>query len=237
MFDPVFADGGEIARIAVVFLVMAVIAGVAVWLTKRYEKKRTESLATVAEGLGMSFAADQNEALISKLRVFPVFNKGRAQKMKNVMMAETESTSLAIFEYQYTTGGGKNSQTHRFTIAAMESDDLQLPNFCVRPEGFFDRIGSAIGFQDIDFEEHPEFSDSFVLQGNDESAIRRYFDKRILDLFANNKGVLVDANENLLTYRKRGRQSPEAISDFMSEAYAFLNAFQDPNTTQAGGDI
>ena len=53
--------------------------------------------------------------------------------MKNVMTAETELTTLTIFDYQYTTGGGKKSQTHSQTLVAMESAALQLPQFSVCP--------------------------------------------------------------------------------------------------------
>ena len=202
--------------------------GLVFWIGIVFEKKRTEKISGVAEELGLQFSAEENGPLLGKLQVFQMFNKGRARKMKNVMTAETDAASLAIFEYQYTTGSGKNSKTHRFTVAAMETPALQLPQFTTRPEGFLDRIGSAMGFQDIDFDEHPEFSDAFVLKGEDETAIRAFFDQRMLDLFANNKGVYVDADGSMLTYRKPGRQKPEAIPDFMAEAYEFLNAFSEP---------
>jgi len=212
---------------ALIICAVVAVVGVVIWLAILYERKRTEKMAVVAEELGLTFSAEQNNALLNKLQVFALFNKGRARKMKNVMTAATETTSLGIFEYQYTTGSGKNSHTHVFTIAAMETPSLQLPQFTTRPEGFLDRIGSAIGFQDIDFDEHPEFSDAFVLKGADEAAIREFFDTRMLDLFANNKGVHVDADGSMLTYRKKGRQKPESIPDFMAEAYEFLNQFQE----------
>lgn len=218
-----------------------IIAGLAVfgvifWIGTIYEKKRTEKVSAVADQLGLTFSPGEDHALLSKLQIFELFNKGRARKMKNVMTAETDTTSLGIFEYQYTTGSGKNSHTHKFTIAAMETPSLQLPQFTTRPEGFLDRIGSAMGFQDIDFDEHPEFSDAFVLKGENETAIRSFFDTRMLDLFASNKGIHVDAHGSLLTYRKKGRQKPEAIADFMAEAYEFLNAFNEPESPTTSQD-
>lgn len=230
--DLLVADIPEFVFPILVIIGFLVAAGIAIWIGMIYEKKRTEKIATVAEELGLLFSAEQNSALLNKLQIFAMFNKGRGRKMKNVMTAETESTSLAIFEYQYTTGSGKNSKTHQFTMAAMETPTLQLPQFTTRPEGFLDRIGSAMGFQDIDFDEHPEFSHAFVLQGENESAIREFFDTRMLDLFARNKGVHVDAHGSMLTYRKKGRQKPESIPDFMAEAYEFLNAFNDPDAKQ-----
>jgi len=176
--------------------------------------------------LGLEFSAEQDHELLGKLQVLPVFNKGRRRELKNVLKAETEDTSLAIFDYQFTTGSGKNTTTHKFTAASMERPNMQLPHFIVRPEGFIDRIGSAMGFQDIDFEQHPAFSRMFVLQGENETAIRAFFDKRVMDLFVTRRDALVEAGGSMLTFRKKGRQSPDKMAEFMGEAYDFLNAFE-----------
>jgi len=64
---------------------------------------------------------------------------------------------------------------------------LRLPTFSLRPESFFHKIGAAIGMQDIDFEEHADFSDNFVLTGDDEQLVRQFFDNGLLNEFANAK--------------------------------------------------
>ena len=50
-----------------------------------------------------------------------------------------------------------------------------MPRFELKPEGFFDRIGSVLGGHDIDFAEDPEFSRACRLKGPDEPAIRETF--------------------------------------------------------------
>lgn len=198
-----------------------------IYLVWRHEKKRTEALSIVAEQNGLQFSAEKNETLLAKLQAFSLFNKGRGKKMKNVMVAETELARMTIFDYQYTTGGGKNSQTHHHTLMAMESDSLNLPAFSLKPEGFFDRIGAKMGFQDIDFDEHPEFSSAFVLKGKDEVAIRQFFDGPMMDLFVQHKGISVEAQLGLFTYRKGGRKQPPEIRGFMTEGYAFFKALSE----------
>ena len=49
-----------------------------------------------------------------------------------------------------------------------------------------DSVGSMLGGQDIDFEEDNKFSNTFVLQGNDESEIRRFFNSKVRDAFVKN---------------------------------------------------
>jgi hypothetical protein len=75
--------------------------------------------------------------------------------MKNLMTADTDLAKLTIFDYNVTTGGGNSAHTHRHTLIAMESESLQIPQFSIRPEGFWDKIsakiGAKIGFQDINF--------------------------------------------------------------------------------------
>lgn len=195
-------------------------------LSIRYENKRTESLKSVADELGMEFSIEEDSQLLSKLATFRTFTLGRNRSMKNVMKAETEDASLAIFEYSYRTGSGKNSTTVRFTVAAMEQSSFNFPAFSARPEGLMDRMGSALGFQDIDFDHHPEFSKAFVLKGENEVAIRNFFDTTILDVFVSKKDAYVEAGRGLITLRKHGRQKPEQIAEFMAEAYEFLNAFK-----------
>ena len=93
--------------------------------------------------------------------------------MKNVMTAVTEHATMTISDYQCTAGGGNHSRTHSHTLVAMEMTALQLPRFSVWPEGWTDKIEAKLGIHDIDFDQHPEFSSTFVLQADDETAVRR----------------------------------------------------------------
>ena len=54
--------------------------------------------------------------------------------------------------------------------------------------------------------------------------VRSFFDTEALDLFANRKGISVDAIPGLFTYREGGRKKPEEIRQLMTEAYAFYKA-------------
>jgi hypothetical protein len=109
----------------------------------------------------------------------------------------------------------------------METRALQLPRFSIWPEGWTDKIEAKLGFQDIDFDQHPEFSSKFVLQADDETAVRRFLTNQTLDMFVARPGVSVDAIPGLFTYMKAGRSKPEGIRELMAEAYAFAKVFQE----------
>ena len=79
-------------------------------------------------------------------------------------------------------------------------------------------IGGAFGYQDIDFDQYPEFSKSYLLRGKLESEVRLLFSHKVITWFENNKNLYVEGSGNrILYYRRRKRVKPEEIRDFMNE--------------------
>ena len=190
------------------------------------EKKRTTTMQEFAESLGLEFFPTGHGELMARLADFNLFSSGHSRSMKNVILGKTEIASIAIFDYQYTTGGGKNKSTHRQTVVAMESSSLSLPNFTMRPEHIFDRVGSALGLQDIDFEDHAQFSQMFVLKGKDEAAIREFFDTQIRDFFATREGICFEGATGVFLYfRARKRQSVDELRTYLEEGYSVYQTF------------
>ena len=202
------------------------LVGAIIWLVRHFEKKRTEALHAVATDIGLDFSQTKDDALLAKMNAFSLFNKGRSRKMKNVMTTRTDIARITIFDYQYTTGGGDNSRTYRHTVVSIESDALSLPSFALRPEGVIQKVGAALGMQDIDFEGHPEFSNSFVLTGDDEQSVRKFFDAELLESLAQQrKGICVESTPGLLIYHCGGRRKPEEVHELMNEARTVHSVF------------
>lgn len=184
------------------------------------EKKRREQLQAAADEMGLTFFLEGDDVLFSRLSAFNLFNQGRGRKMTNLIQGDSGEVKIAIFDYQYTTGSGKNSHTHRLSIACLESPDLNCPDFTMRPEGMFDRIGSALGFQDIDFDSHPTFSDMFLLKSSNEQAVREYFKPPLLEFFETKKGISVEAQPGIMFFNRGGRRvNPLQLKDLLSDAY------------------
>lgn len=197
------------------------VVGLIVFLAHKAENARTEATRGIAEDLGLQFHAEGAptlEAVLGKLRLF---NQGRRRKFKNTMTGNANNVQIAIFEYRYTTGSGKHQHTHQQSVISFESEFLSLPDFEVRPEGMFHKIGQAFGYKDIDFETHPTFSKRFLLRGPNEPAIRDLFQPALLDFFEDlKKGVCVEAGNNrLIFYRAGKRLKPEQIRELMEEGF------------------
>ncbi|MEO1527394.1 MAG: hypothetical protein AAFX06_18345 [Planctomycetota bacterium] len=211
----------------IIILGVFVVVGVIITLVVRNEKQRTEALENVATELSLSFNKKHDDRLLVAMQRFKLFNQGHGRKMKNVMQADTEIARLSIFDYQYTTGGGQHSQTHTQTVVAMESNDLALPNFRLRPEGFFDRVGSALGFQDIDFEGDKAFSDAYVLAGDNEEAIRSFLTPELRKTIVEHEKCCIESDRGVFIFYRVGRIKPEKLRDLMNEGFGIYTAFRE----------
>lgn len=208
--------------VAVVLLVLAIAL-----IVQHFERKRSERIQVIAESLGLSFAPAGDASLDHRRYSFPIFKVGRDRKVLNLISGETDEVRISIFDYQYTTGSGKSQQTVKWTLTCLESPRLNNPEFSLRPEHFFDKIGSLIGLQDIDFPDHPQFSQAFVLKGPDEEAVRKFFRQPLLDFFVQRPGIVVEAQSGAMVCHNSRRAKPEEIKLRLAEAYEIFGIIAD----------
>lgn len=137
--------------------------------------ERMEQLRQTAFELSMDFEEKDEFGMIALLRDFQLFKKGGRKKISNILTRKTDllEEKVNIFDYRYTISTGKSSHSYHQTVFFIQSKKLAMPDMLMKPEHFFHRVGEWLGMQDIDFEEHPEFSNNYLLQGEDEERIRR----------------------------------------------------------------
>ena len=203
-------------------------AGSLMYWSYASSKKRTAAFKEQADQMGLRFVDDPSGTAYRQFEKFKLFNRGRSRRMTNLVEGDSGDVKISIFDYRYTTGSGKNSTTHNQTIIALQSQQLRCPEFTMRPEGFFDKIGSAIGFKDINFDTHPEFSKLFVLKGPDEAAIRDFFAPTVLEFFERQPKISLEAsNDTMFFYRNRTRRKPEELKDLLAQAYEAFGELTD----------
>ena len=60
------------------------------------------------------------------------------------------------------------------------------------------------GLQDIDFDDFPDFSDNYRLEGEDEELVRKFFNRTVLESFERQKGLDVYAKgRQMLVVKQR----------------------------------
>ena len=63
---------------------------------------------------------------------------------------------------------------------------VAIPQFTLDREGFLERVYAFAGFKDIPFKEHSDFSKRFFLLGEDEAAIKAFFNDDLIHFFESN---------------------------------------------------
>ena len=213
------------------FLVFAII----IFYALKADKKYCQQLEAEAVKLGFEFSKDKDLVLFDRLSTSLGIFDGQSKSVRHVLKAETEDSTMTVFHFSVRKGNSSSS----YQILAFEKVGLEVPQFQVRSQVLFevigalglpaDRIKGVLGMQDIDFQDHQEFSDAYILQGENEDAIRQFFGPTILDLFVNEKFINEKSLEvagagNLVAFRKKGSLQPEELQNFVSEAYELLHA-------------
>ena len=208
-------EGGFVCLLFGGFALLAV-AGIGV--SMYVDRQRTKGLAAVAAEMGLPFYESGQTNLIGTLDRFQLFSRGRNKQIRNMIYGDAQDVDVAIFDYRFRTGSGKNSSTHSQTVAYVNSSQLDLPQFALRPEHFFDRIGAALGMQDINFESHPVFSGKYVLKGDSESRVREFFDSNVLEYFESRGDLCVEGGgPHLIEYRAGKRVKPAQVRALLGD--------------------
>lgn len=209
----------ELLPIALAAGFLALGAAAAAWAV-RAERRRSEELAQAA--LGMGFEPIVWEPSQRGLYGLQVFEKGHSRRAYNVFRRPlSEPEEAYLFDYDFTTGSGKNRHTCRQTLAAFRRSNRRLPRFELSPESLLHKIGQAFGYKDFDFEGFPEFSGKYLLRGEDEAAVRALFRPFLLQHLGLHPGWSVEGGGDwVVAYRAGRRVEPRALQGFFEDARA-----------------
>jgi hypothetical protein len=185
---------------------------------RRHEARRAEELKRRGRLEGLTYEEKSPDLLEAGFTGLHLFKQGRGKRARNVLRGSVGGADGIVFDYHYTTGGGQSSSHHQQTVAVFALAEASPPEFELRPEHVFHKLGSAFGYQDLDFESHPEFSKAYVLRGPDESDLRRHFAAPLLRFFEKHRGWSVECGGGwLVAYRHRKRVRPGELRRFLRE--------------------
>ena len=146
-------------------IAIIVFGGIAIW-KYHLDKKRREAMSALAGRLGLRFDEDRDYKLADRHRFLEELDQGTNRYAFNVMSGDFKGHPVTLFDYHYelTSGFGKNRRTdHYYFSFFILSMDEDFPQLTIAKEGFFSKIGQALGNDDIDFESHV-FSDRYVVR-------------------------------------------------------------------------
>jgi hypothetical protein len=198
-------------------------------MVQRADRVRTEAVRATAARMGWAYRDTVPFDTIPKLDRFELFTQGRSRKLTNLMTSPAGEPRAVLFDYTYTTGGGKSQSTHRQTVFYAVSDTMAVPTFSLRPQHFFHSIAKVFGYQDIDLERRPVFSDMFLLRGADETRVRDAFSGAVAEFFEMHSGVCAaGVGREMLYWRPGKRVGGDDIESFVSEGLELAGRFRTP---------
>jgi hypothetical protein len=213
---------GEIAGAGFLFTVVPI----AFRKAREAKAKRQAELSDLAATLGLEINPRHEEFHTAHLAEFHLFKQGSVAGIKSILSGTKKQVDIALIDFIFTTGSGENRSTHRQSVIYLASPHLDLPPFLLRPEHFFDRIGAALGFNDIDFPENPDFSKRYLLKGKEEIQVRAAFTNDVLTYFETKKTINVEAaNSHLIVYRHNQQLEPGPYMDLLREGTEILELF------------
>jgi hypothetical protein len=162
-------------------IVLAVI-GLSLAVAYFREMRRREQLERVALETGFAYGREGTPLDVAGLTSLELLGRGRSHQYSNILRGSGAGTEMQLFDFKYTTGSGRNRSTHRLTVAAFRLR-AEVPQFTLDRENLFHKLISALGYQDIDLEAHPQFSARYLLRGKDAEAIRRFFHPGLVAFF------------------------------------------------------
>ena len=197
---------------------------VLVFLFNRHLARRgriqTQKLEAAAKALGFTFREKAGAEDMALIEQSYLFKAGRKPFIKDVIAASSDrDRRLAVFNFSYIAGQGKNARTTYQNVVRIESAALNLPQFALLPASVSQRIGHALGGTDIKFPNSAQFDAMYVVRGTDEAAIRELFTDAIMrDRVQHGQFCVEGAGNVLLVYRHAYQIAPEELEATVTEA-------------------
>ena len=221
------------------------------------DRKRTKELKKVVESHGLSFKGKEGTEVLEKVmeQTVSFSHDSRSLSASNLMQGEVGGVSVTLADYSFYTGTGKSSKFHERTFLMIESKNMNLPPFSLKPAGWVsDRVQKLVGFKDVDFDSHPQFSKQYFLcafnadsedtrsglglipesisraPSKNDSNVRKLFESSgILDFLEVHTGLIVEGEGNRVFFRQdlKKRIPVKKIGSFLElgvKILAFLKA-------------
>jgi len=159
---------------------------VAIVVGARAKRKRQQALGALAQQLRCRFHTDDPYDLADRFESsFETLRTGSRRYAYNVISGAWQDRDLRIFDHHYETyshnKNGRQTHHHHRTFVLVEHD-VDMGQLDVRPEGMFDKLKAAFGFDDIDFESD-EFSRSWHVRAADRKFAYDLFHPKMMEYF------------------------------------------------------
>ncbi len=200
----------------VLIAVTIVVVGIFSWLSMSRRRKRLMAWATEK---GFWFEK-VNHSFTHQFAAFEPFNVGDDRHSRHLIQGRVDGAKLAVFQYHYTVGSGKNETTTVVHACAFETP-IVSPGLSIRKEGLHHKLFDAFGGEDIDFESD-EFSRKFWVRGPNRKFVYDVVHPRTMEFLMPHQATLWQWIGNHLVLVRQGHLEPDLAESILQDAMEFM---------------
>jgi MFS superfamily sulfate permease-like transporter len=158
-------------------------------------QKRLRNLATEKD-YHFSSQVDWNTSYLTNFHFFEIRPLERKYNRLSGTFKDL-NVSWEIADVTFNEGQAFTAETFNTTLMVLKLNK-KIPVFTMEKEGrferMFDKVMAYTGYKDIDFKMYPNFSNKFLLMGNDESEIRSFFTEEVVRFFETQQIYHLESN-------------------------------------------
>ncbi|MCC7504987.1 MAG: hypothetical protein IT259_06795 [Saprospiraceae bacterium] len=202
------------------------------------DRKRRMQLSAMAQRLGLQFREKDDFGLLQQLKSFDLFHRMRrwwhSGKITNVLSGKIGDTEVYLFDYIYYVSS--NNSRRRIVQTVFFANDINwfLPNFKLKPETWYHKVLDRLGLSsDINFEEHPEFSERFHLNGELSDLVRDKFSGAVREFLTERPPSHLEGNNYyFLAYKPRKKLNPDEAEVFFENCRHLVELLKKEGKTE-----
>jgi len=209
-------------------LVLVVGIGVCGWVA---EKKRRGRIRLFCASRGLTYQSGRDFSFDSRFAAFgDVLRHGSRRYARHQMTGEVDGFRLHCCEYHYETysrdSKGRRSTHHHWSTLVLLRPSFELQSLCIRPEGLFDKLKGAFGWDDIDFAS-AEFSRAFHVSAPDRDWAYGVIQPDTMDVLMRYRGMEFRMEDGWLMVRVKRRLRVDALPGMIRAGNELLSGIPD----------
>ena len=224
---------GVAAGLAVLYYVGRFFSRIVDARRQRANMRRSYDILKALHNLGFTLKARRSRVDAGLLQAFEIGQRGEPEKRGVMDLTEFTSangSTIQMMDYVYMVRQSISDPLFDYpqTVVLIEHPDLSLPHFHLTREVMFHWAKKLWRVKDIDFAEHPKFSEMFHVRGEDETAVRALLTPQIRSALEQHPGLTIEGLvTQIVIFREKVLLPADKWPGFLAEATEIGQLFLD----------
>lgn len=117
-----------------------------------------------------------------------------------------------------------SEQSYKMSIVMISDLEIEPPEFNLEKEGLLSKFYQSFGYEDINFDNYPQFSESYFLTGTNEDKVREFFTENLILFLLQKRYFNIESRNNkLLLYIDKNLMNAVEVENAVDFSEALLD--------------